>query len=391
MCGPLLADGAVLVDAKILAVGPRNQLRAQARDAELVDLGDCVLMPGLVNAHAHLELSLCQRPDSLRGGFVDWIKELMPQMPSPERVAAAIDLGVEQCLRFGVTTVGDISRQCHLTRPVLRDSPLRVTSFGEVHAMAQHRDLLEERLAVAADDRWQSDRLTIAVSPHAPYSVEPHGFARCLEVARQRRMPLATHLAETPHEAEFLAEHSGAFGDLWQWLGTWDDQVPRFSGGPIRFAQSLDLLQYPAVLAHVNYCDDGELDILARGRASVVYCPRTHQFFGHPPHRWREMLARGINVAVGTDSCASSPDLNLVDDLRLLHRLVRQVPTAQLWPLITTNAAKAMGFPGRVGSLALGAAADLVAFAVKTNDPLLEVLESDILPAAVWIGGRKIA
>lgn len=391
MHGPVLADGAVLIDAKILAVGPRDQLGAQARDVELVDLGDCVLMPGLVNAHAHLELSLCRRPDSPRGGFVDWIKDLMPQVPTPEQVAAAIDRGVEQCLRFGVTTVGDISRQCHLTRPLLHESPLRVISFGEVLAMAQHRDLLETRLAVAADGHWQSDRLTIGVSPHAPYSVEPTGFKRCLEIARQRHMPLATHLAETPYEAEFLAQHSGPFRDLWQWLGAWDGQVPKFSGGPIRFAQSLDLLQYPSVLAHVNYCDDGEMDILAGGRASVVYCPRTHQFFGHPPHRWRDMLARGINVAVGTDSCASSPDLNLVDDLRLLHRLDRQVPAADLWSLITTNAAKAMGFSGRVGSLAVGAAADLVAFAVKTDDPLLEVLESGIPPEAVWIGGRKIA
>ena len=103
------------------------------------------------------------------------------------------------------------------------------------------------------------------------------------------------------------------------------------------------------------------------------------------------MLDRGINVAVGTDSCASSPDLNLLDDLRLLHRLLPQVPTAQLWPLITINAAKALGFSGRVGSLAVGAAADLVAFAVKTDDPLLEILESDALPVGLWIGGQNIA
>src|SRR5207253_5134070 len=138
------------------------------------------------------------------------------------------------------------------------------------------------------------------------------GYRRCLAAAKYFGLTLATHLAETPHEEEFLASHAGPFRELWEFLGAWDEQVPTFAGGPIRYAQSLGLLDYPTLLAHVNYCDDAELALLARGRASVVYCPRTHAFFGHPPHRWREMLSRGINVAIGTDSCASSPDLNLL-------------------------------------------------------------------------------
>src|SRR5207302_10539659 len=108
-------------------------------------------------------------------------------------------------------------------------------------------------------------------------------------------------------------------------------------------ANAIGLLDYPTVLAHVNYCDDVDLDLLARGRAGVVYTPRTHAYFGHPPHRWRDMLARGINVAVGTDSCASSPDLNLVDDLRLLHRLAPEVPAQTLWEMATIRGARAIG------------------------------------------------
>ena len=122
-------------------------------------------------------------------------------------------------------------------------------------------------------------------------------------IPHQSNFPIATHLAETADEAEFLANHSGPFRDLWAALGAWSDGVSRFAGGPIRAMQLVGLLDLPgAVLAHVNYCDDAELDILARGRASVVYCPRTHAWFRHPPHRLREMLARGINVAVGTNS-----------------------------------------------------------------------------------------
>jgi aminodeoxyfutalosine deaminase len=196
------------------------------------------------------------------------------------------------------------------------------------------------RPAISTHD---SERLIVGVTPHAPYTVEAEGYRRCLDFANSNNRPLATHLAETPDEAEFLAEQTGPFRYLWEvGVNAWDDRVPRYDGGPIRLARDLGLLIFRRYLAHVNYCDDDELEILARGRASVVYCPRTHAYFGHRPHRWREMLARGINVAVGTDSCASSPDLNLVDDLRLLRRIAPEVSAVELWGMATTRAATAL-------------------------------------------------
>ncbi len=313
---------------------------------------------------------------------------------SPEEmqsaVTKAVEIGVEQCLKFGVATVGDISRQVHLTRPLLLKTPLRVISFGEVQAMAQRRGFLEERVAAAASKSVSSDKLRIGISPHAPYSVEPDGYRRCLEVARQNKMPLSTHLAETPDESIFLSDHAGPLRDLWDaWL-TWDEEVPQFAGGPIRYAQSLGLLDYPTLLAHVNYCDDEELAILAGGKAGVVFCPRTHDYFGHPPHRWREMLARGINVAVGTDSCASSPDLNIVDDLRLLHRQNRDIPAEEIWQLVTTRGARVLGLERVCGSLTPGLQADIVAFPCATGEPLKEVLEGSELPSQIWIAGTMI-
>jgi aminodeoxyfutalosine deaminase len=387
MVGPVIADGAILIgDGRILDVGSRGNLRSRYSDAEVRDFGDAVVLPGLVNAHTHLELSDCQCGPPPAGGFATWLVGMLRRTRiSPEEmeraVTRAIGIGVEQCLRFGVTTVGDISRQCHLTRTLLRESALRVVSFGEVQAMAQRRGLLEERLAIAADESLAAERLKIGITPHAPYSVEPDGYRRCLETAKARRLPLATHLAETRDEEAFLALHSGPLRELWdQWL-TWDDYVPKFTGGPIRLARELGLLDYPTLLAHVNYCDDEELSTLAAGKASVVYCPRTHQFFGHPPHRWREMLDRGINVAVGTDSCASSPDLNLVDDLRLLHRLYPDQPVSRLWEMATVGAARAVGLSD-AGVIRSGVPADLVAFPCESSDPLREILEQQLLPIA---------
>ena len=310
MDGPLLENaGVAYSDGIILAIASAKSLRDQYPAASIEDLGDCILLPGLINAHVHLELSALS-PGEQPASFVDWLKRLIPpSTPHPQSVQAFVEKsvaeGVRQCLRFGITRVGDISRQCALTRPLLAQGPLNVVSYGEVQAMAQRRGFLEERLAIAVDSRDESDFLRTGISPHAPYSIESHGYTRCLELARSKALPLATHLAETSDEADFLAHHSGPFRDLWNHLQAWDEAVPHFSGGPIRFAANLGLLDYPTLLAHVNYCDDEELSLLAAGQASVVYCPRTHAYFRHPPHRWRDMLSAHVNVAIGTDSCAA--------------------------------------------------------------------------------------
>jgi cytosine/adenosine deaminase-related metal-dependent hydrolase len=290
-----------------------------------------------------------------------------------------------------VTSVGDITKQCRVTRRVLRDAQLRVVSYGEIQAMALRRGLLDERFAAASDCTTESATLRIGVTPHAPYTVEREGYERCLEFAQRDDRPLATHLAENPEEAEFLAGGTGEFRRLWEvGVNAWDDRVPRFKGGPIRFARAIGLLTHPTLLAHVNYCDDDELALLAGGRASVVYCPRTHAYFGHPPHRWRDMLAAGINVAVGTDSCASSPDLNLVDDLRLLRKIAPDMPVRDLWSMATTRAAKAIGL-SNVGSISMRKAADLVAFDAVGDKPLEAILDQGLMPNHRWFAGKQVS
>src|SRR5688500_5757739 len=394
---PLRGAAVVVARGRIADVGDAREMSRAYRDADPVDLGRAVVLPGLVNAHTHLELSTCCCGDPPTGGFADWIAGLRARMGVDENgrtleqvVTDAVAIGVEQCRHLGVTTVGDITQQGHHTRPLLRDAQLRCVSYGEALGLALHRPRYEELLARALDDSQASETLRIGLTPHAPYTVDLDGYRQCLEIARQRNLPLATHLAETPDEAEFLRHHTGPFRQIWERLGRWAEPVPTFGGEPIEFAHSIGLLAYPTLLAHVNYCDDAGLDLLSRGRASVVYCPRTHAYFGHPPHRWREMLARGITVAVGTDSCASAPDLNLVDDLRLLHRLAPDADPHLLWEMATVRAARAVGMEAEDGTLSPGKAADCTVFSVQSADPLREVLRPDVLPQQVWVAGERV-
>ncbi len=395
--GDTLRDGGVVHEGgKIVAVGSSHLLKHSYPDASVEDLGDVVLLPGLINAHTHLELSDCVSGAPPTDGFSRWLVTMIQRGSAAPtemltQVTRAVERGVLQCLQFGVTTAGDISRLCDLTRPLLRQMPLRVVSYGEVTAMGKRRGLLEERIAAAIDERHAGERVRIGLTPHAPYSVEVSAYARCLEVAKAANLPLATHLAETPEEREFLAHHAGPLRAMWAQHLSWDDAVPKFAGGPIRMAHAIGLLDYPTLLAHVNDCGDDELGLLAAGRASVVYCPRTHHYFGRSPHRWREMLAAGINVAVGTDSCASSLDLNIVDDLRVLHETAPGLDVQTVWSMATSRAARALQMEGAVGKIAAGGAADFVTFAVVGADPLREVLENDTrCPAGVWIAGTRI-
>ena len=395
------AGGMLIEGEKIVEVREGAGLRKKYPDAKVEDFGKSIILPGLVNAHTHLELSHLTREPVPSGGLAAWLVRVIRQNTFAQgemekMVAKAVARGVKQCIQFGVSTVGDISRQCRLTRSILRNvgqecptHRLRVVSFGEIQAMGQRRELLEERLAIAADANDGAGNVRIGISPHAPYSVEPEGYRRSLAVAKERKLPLATHLAESADEAEFLARHSGSFMKVWDFVGGFDDAVPRFEEGPIRFAKSLGILDYPTVLAHVNYCDDEELKILAGGKASVVYNPRTHAYFGHPPHRWREMEAAGINVAVGTDSVASSGDLNLVEELRLMHRIAPDLQPQKLWEMATMKGAIALGVEKAVGSLAAGKLADFVVFPAEGPDPLRAILESQMEGTGLWIGGSR--
>jgi cytosine/adenosine deaminase-related metal-dependent hydrolase len=265
-------------------------------------------------------------------------------------------------------------------------------SFGEVLGMAGRRGQLEGRLAAAIDRTFEGDGLRVGIEPHAPYSLDLPGYRRCVEEAKRYDLPLATHLAETADEAAFLADGSGEFARLWRALGDWREDVPRFEGGPVRAMASVGLLDRPVLLAHVNYVSDEELALLADSRASVVYCPRTHAYFGHPPHRFAEMLEMGINVALGTDSAASAPDLNLLEEARQVHRLRPELPVLLLFEMITTRGARALGMEGEVGRLAVGMRANYCAFPVRGGDPLREILEGDAAVVDVgWAKGQAAA
>jgi cytosine/adenosine deaminase-related metal-dependent hydrolase len=411
---PVLRNGGVVVTGdRITAVGDLADLRRQFGDLPASrDRLKGLLLPGLINAHTHLELSFLA--DALQDvhHFPDWVDRLMQATPRDPveletTIRQAMRTGIRQSLAAGVTTVGDISRHVQFSRAELAADPrLRAVSFGEVVGIGKMRERITPLLDAAmtpAALQAPSSLLTLGISPHAPYTVEGPSLLAAVRRAIMKRAPIAMHLAELHEEDEFLADLAGPLGRDWsvmQRLGILDDLIPRYSGGPIRWAQLWGLIisdarDFPVLLAHVNYCDDAEIAQIAASDASVVYCPRTREFFRHEfPHRYRDMLGDGVNVCLGTDSLASNPDLSvLCEAQRLVQR--DKFPAYDALRMITDRAAAALGLISQVGTLEAGKSADLALFPMEMSKSTdTELLEDFVAkaPAAqsAWVAGRKV-
>ncbi len=402
---PVIENGVVEVrESRIVDV--RRAARHETH-ANIVDCGAAVVLPGLVNAHTHLELTylagkvepreVASRPSGRAGGsrFADWLRRLLAEMrktrDDAEVVTASVNEGATLSLRAGVTAVGDITRLPGVTRPALRYGRLRVVSFGEVIALGALRAALRPGLQAATDTTHDSDRLSAAVSPHAPYTCDRRALRACKEAAAAAKLRLSMHLAETPEEEAYMLDGGGPLADFLRSVGVWDDSVKHPGLRPVEYADRLGLLSPRTLLAHVNYVSDADLERLARGRAHVAYCPRTHAAFGHAPHRFRDMRAAGINVCVGTDSLASNPSLSVLEELRYLRQRFDDLDNGELVEMGTLCGARALGLDDTIGSLEPGKQADLVVVPLQPAgdpDPLENLLRSDLAPTRVYIAGH---
>ncbi len=358
-----------VVNGCIVAVGGPPQGVAE-------DLGSVAILPGLINAHTHLEFSELPQPlGQPECGFTDWIREVIRWRNEMRERSAGVDwrnqavsVGLAESLRGGATTVAEIA-----TLPWQSDA----TSYRALHGIVflELLGLSPERqpeLLVAAQSFLDGTRhatYRVGLSPHAPYTVSPVLVARLAELSAQESVPLAMHLAETREELELLHSARGPFRELLDGLGAWHENAIRRDTTPLDYLQLLSLA-HRSLIIHGNYLTDVELEFLGRhrDRMSVIYCPRTHAYFGHEPYPLQRMIEFGVNVALGTDSRASNPDLNMLEELRFAARAHSDIPPATMLQLATANAARALGLEHEIGTLAVGKRADLIVVPLPDED-----------------------
>ena len=340
---------------RIAAVHSRHDRRAR-------DLGNAAIIPGLVNAHTHLEFSELDQPLTPAEPFTDWIRTLVGHRRSRGiEPVDAIRRGYDESERVGTTLIGEIATDGWSIRAFSDVGPAVVVFREVIGLLPEQTDAQVEiaRRHLQAESSSDAASIVRGISPHAPYSVHPDLYHQLVGLAAELHAPLAIHLAETRAELQLLADGTGLLADMLQHFGMWrDGLIPRGSR-PMDYLTPLAQLDR-ALVVHGNYLDKAEIDWLARHpEVAVVYCPRTHTYFGHSQHSWQWMLDQGVSLAIGTDSRASNPDLSIWNELTFLHQKHPDVDPRLLLELGTLAGARALGFADTVGTITVGKSADL--------------------------------
>ncbi len=365
---PPISEGAVqVVGGRITWVGRWCDCPAEDR-RDVRDLGESILLPGLINAHCHLDYTdmAGQLPPPRR--FPDWIKSIVALKSAWSYGDYALSWvhGARMLLQTGTTTVADVEAVPELLPEVWQATPLRVLSFRELIAVKSHLQAGPlVKTAVAELTALPGAAGRVGLSPHAPYTTSRALLQDAARIALQHGWRLTTHLAESEEEFEMF-QH--ARGPLYDWLKTQRDMSDCGLGSPVRHLERSGYLAGNLLAVHVNLLARGDAALLARRGAHVVHCPRSHDYFRHPPFPLKTLAAAGVNLCLGTDSLASTrkisghlPRLDMFAEMRMLAQKCPELAPAVILRMATSNAAQALGRAGELGELSTGAAADLIA------------------------------
>ena len=357
------------------------------------DLGDVALMPGLVNAHTHLELSYLKDRVPAGAGFVSWIRGIIAarrQRPDPSapEILESIERGIEQSVAAGTVLVGDISNTL-VSFDRLASSRLAAVVFNEVIRFGSAD---AERVVNDAVRRLDSLRPTETVKPslaaHAPYSVAPAAFRALHRAVGNHDLPACSvHLSESREEVDFVRTGEGPWRDLLEEMGTWDASWRPPAVSPVEYLDALEFLDSKVLAVHGVQMSATDLTRLRARGATLVTCPRSNRHTGAGLPPLQSFYDSGVAVAVGTDSLASCPDLNVFSELAEMQRLAPAVPAARLLDSATRQGAQALGFGGEFGTIEPGKRARLLAAALPPRmDDVERYLVSGIQPEQLrWV------
>ncbi|MGC8885653.1 MAG: amidohydrolase family protein [Verrucomicrobiia bacterium] len=373
---PPIENGFVLIEGdKILGIGQKKQLNClrNSSGCRFIDCGETVVLPSLINSHAHLDYTRFAGKIPPVDSFSRWIRSIIKEKKTFIDYNGSWIEGAEMLLRSGAGFVGNIESIHTLLYEVWGKTPLKILSFLEIIDLKYRRNsdwtngfgtLIKDLLRI--DGKTKS----IGLSPHSLYSTTPDLLDDCFALARTYNLPVSIHVAESEEEYEMFKRKSGA---LYEWLKeTGRDVSDCGSGSPVKTLFCNHNPPDGLILAHCNYIDEEDIQIIKKRGASVVHCPSSFIYFGHKEFKCELFLRAGVNVCLGTDSLASvnvdgceKPTLNMFREMGIFSKKFCNISPRQIIEMATVNGAKAFGMSGKIGELTTGAKADLIGIPFK--------------------------
>ena len=393
MDGPPINDGGVAIEGeKIVAAGPFSEVRTEG--GRVIDLGEMVLLPGLINSHCHLDYTALRGMIAPQRSFADWILQIngLRRDLSDEDYLASIAAGFEEAKRWGTTTIANIeSMPALLSR--MAPPPLRTWWFAELIDV-RPRLPAEEMIAASLhfffnNQNWPGG---FGLSPHAPYTASASITRSAAEAARQGDFLLSTHLGESAEEMEMFRFGRGPLFALLQSLGRPMDDCGR-GRTPLAIMLERATIDERWIFVHLNELTEEDFALLEAGvRFHIVHCPRSSRYFQHRPFALERLVEMGFNVCLGTDSLASNSSLSLFAEMRELRDERPNLSSEQILAMATVSGARALHQEHKLGKISAGCFADVIALPIAGagSDIYAEIISWDEAVPWMMLAGKVI-
>ena len=396
---PPIENGAVAVSgSRITNVGKFSEISATNSGEQIVDLGEQALLPGLINAHCHLDYTCLRGKIPPPKSFTEWIQAINAEKAnlSPENYIGSINDGFAEATRFGTTTIANLTAFPELVSRI--QAPIRAWWFAElidVRDPSRANEIVDAAVeTLKSAEHW-------GLAPHAPFTASANLYRRCEEVARLENALLTTHLAESSEEMSMFRDASGTLYDFLKEIGRdmsdcgVQTPVARFleilgRGGSPNRPRAIEVNR-PYLLVHLNELGESDFDLLGRAarKFSIVHCPRSHAYFGHSPFQFHKLRKAGLNICLGTDSLASNDDLSLFAEMRAFQKEFPKLPPDEIFRMVTLNPALALAKPHVLGRIGKNCWADLIAVPITgSTSAFEEIVAFDRVVSWLMINGQ---
>ena len=388
MDGPPIENGAVAVSKnRIVDVGRFGDIKTR-NAGNTLDLGEQVLLPGLINAHCHLDYTCLRGKIPPHKSFTEWIRAINAEKATlaPKDYIASINEGFAEARRFGTTTIANLTVFPELIPQI--QPPVRTCWFAElidIRAPERANELVDS--AIESLSRARPPGAPLGLAPHALFTASKDLFRRCEEIAQREHILLTTHLAESREEMETFLAASGPLYEFLKSIGRpMDDCGSKTplelfldsigSGGSPNRPRAIEVNRpyLSWIIAHLNELTESDFELLetSNSKFHVVHCPRSHNYFGHSPFAFDRLRSFGFNICLGTDSLASNESLSLFAEMRAFQKEFSSVSAEEIFQMVTVNPARALRYENALGQIRPGFGADLITVPCSTSTDIFE-------------------